>query len=94
MAQFLPLLHLHHSYHLTDDNRGVDPKPLGLGSIPKGAEIKIPEKFANVPYVEDFAGEIKLTPIQSGTTRSMFSKDNRREIPENEWIKHASNVVK
>ena len=80
--------------HLTDDNRGVDPKPPSLKSIPKEAEIKIPEKFANVPYVEDFAGEIKLTPIQSGTTRSKFSKDNRREIPENEWIKHASNVVK
>ena len=34
----------------------VDPTPLSLTSIPEGTEIKIPEEFSNVPYVDDYAG--------------------------------------
>ena len=57
--------------------RGVDPPVLSLIDVPKDAEIKIPVDYANVPYVEDFAEEIKLTPIQEGKTRANLDKDSR-----------------
>ena len=79
--------------HLLHDMRGVDPPVLSLIDVPKDAEIKIPVDYANVPYVEDFAEEIKLTPIQGGKTRANLDKDSRREIPEKEWIRHAKQVI-
>jgi hypothetical protein len=38
---------------------GVDPPPLTLEGS-EGTSIKLPDDFASVPYIAEYAGEIKL----------------------------------
>ena len=78
--------------HVTQNKPGVDPKPLSLSDVPADAEIKIPKRFSTVPLVDESPGDIKLTPIPTGTVKAKLNFDARREIPENEWINHAKNV--
>ena len=77
---------------MTQKKPGVDPKPLSLSDAPADAEIKIPEKFSTVPFVEESLDEIKLTPIPIGTVKAKLNFDARRQIPETTWISHAKNV--
>ena len=79
--------------HPTVKNPGIKPKPLSLSSVPNDAEIKIPEKFSKVPLLEEgIECNLNLTPIQPGTIR--MELDQCHSIPEQEWIKHATDVIK
>ena len=52
--------------HLTRDNMGVDPPLLSLDA-PEAATVQLPSDFANVPYIDEYAGYITLSSIPNGT---------------------------
>ena len=60
--------------HLTCDNMEVDPPPLTL-DIPEGVTIQLPDDFAIVPYIEDFAEKITRLSIPNETTWSEFAEN-------------------
>ena len=53
--------------HPTNDNPGVDPPLLDLSKLTVNDKVQIPKEYAVVPYAEQWAGDIKLTPIHRGT---------------------------
>ena len=54
--------------HLTRDNMGVNPPPLTLTAA-ETAAIQLPPDFENVPYVDEYAGDVSLSSIPNGTAR-------------------------
>ena len=45
--------------HPTHDNMGEDPPPLSLDPH-EGVPVQLPNDYAIVPYVDEYAGDIKL----------------------------------
>ena len=76
--------------HPTRENMGHDPPPLKL-DIPEGSTIHIPDDFANVPHVDELAGDITLTPIPNGTARP--HQDVHSLFSEESWLSHLYKVV-
>ena len=78
--------------HLTHANIGVDPPPLTLDA-PEGAIIKLPDDFAIVPYIDEYAGEITLSSVPTGTARPSFAENLRAGVPDEAWLNHLHKVV-
>ena len=49
--------------HPTKEEPGVCPSQLDLTTVEKDNPVHIPDDYANVPFEEEWSGEIKLTPI-------------------------------
>ena len=78
--------------HLTHDNMGVDPPPLTLSDT-DDTSIKLPDDFSSAPYVDEYAGEITLTPIPDGAASPVFAENPRAGIPEKGWLNHLNKVL-
>ena len=78
--------------HLTCDNMGDDPPPLNL-DLPDGTSIHLPESYSIVPYVEEYAGDINMSPIPAGSGRPSFGEDLPTEIQEDAWLDHVYAVA-
>lgn len=79
--------------HVTHDNMGIDPPPLTLEGS-EGTSIKLPDDFALVPYIAEYAGEINLSSIAAGTGRPTFSENPRAGVPEEAWLNHDQMVLR
>ena len=79
--------------HLTRDNMGVATTPLTM-DVPKGSTvIKLPDDFAIVPYIDEYAGAITLSSIPNETGMPAFTKNPRTGVAEEAWLKHLHNVI-
>ena len=52
--------------HLTRGNLGEDPPPLDF-NLPEDATIQFPQDYAIVPHVDEFVGDITLSPTTNIT---------------------------
>ncbi|KAJ8385615.1 hypothetical protein AAFF_G00184120 [Aldrovandia affinis] len=66
---------------------GVDPPPLTLDA-PEGATIKLPDDFAIVPDIAEYAGDIILSSIPNGTARPAFAENRQAGVPDEAWLNH------
>ena len=53
----------------------------------------LPDEFANVPFVEDFGGDVKLKAIPEGTGTPVNNKDTNH-YEEDYWLTHQSYVLR
>ncbi|KAJ8378159.1 hypothetical protein AAFF_G00245450 [Aldrovandia affinis] len=74
--------------HLTHENMGVDPPPLTLD-----ATTKLPDDFAIVPYIAEYAGDIILSSIPNGTARPAFAENCLAWVPDEAWLNHLHKVL-
>ena len=79
--------------HVTQDNPGECPPPLNFKDGLEDTEIRIPDEYSNVPYIEDYCENVKLPSITNGITRKNLSKDSQCESPDQQWVKHACDVI-
>ena len=79
--------------HLTHENIGVSPPPLTLDVV-EGTTIKLPDDFAIVPYIDEYAGDITLSSIPDETARPAFAEYLRAGLPEEAWLNHLHKVMK
>lgn len=75
--------------HSTHDNPGVAPPPL-ISDLPEDAPIMLPDDFGNVSYIDELAGDIRLTPVESDSCKPIWEREGVDEAP---WLKHLSAVV-
>ena len=78
--------------HLTHDNMGEDPPPLNL-NLPEDATIQLPDDYAIVPYVDEYAGDIILDPILPGQGRPELGDNQHRGVPEEAWLQHVYHTI-
>ena len=78
--------------HLTHDNMGEDPPPLKL-DLPEGAPIQLPDYYAIVPYIDEYAGDVTLPSIPHGQGRPVFGDSLDTGVPEEAWLQHVCQVV-
>ena len=57
----------------TSDNLGEDPPPLCLDNLGESC-IQLPATFADVPYIDDYAGEITLSSNENQVFRTVINK--------------------
>lgn len=78
--------------HLSHDNMGEDPPPLKL-DLPEDAPIRLPDNYAIVPYIDEYAGDIILQPTPHGQGRPVFGDHLGAGVPEEAWLQHVYQVV-
>ena len=78
--------------HLTHENTGISPPALRLDA-PENATVHIPEDFAIVPYVDEYAGEITLSTMPDGSALPTFTTNPRAGVPDDSWLNHVHNVT-
>ena len=59
----------------TLEEPGVVPSPLNY-EFNENDKIKIPDEFAVVPYVDEYVGDIKLTPLQENLKGKLMKTDD------------------
>ena len=77
--------------HPTTDNMGEDPPPLRLDLLDK-SPVQLPYDYANVPYVDEYAGDIHLSPSEKELPRPTFDENLQRGAPDEAWLKHVYDV--
>ena len=70
--------------HLTHDNKGEDPPSLSL-ELPEGTVIQLPDNYAIVPHIDQYAGDITLSSIGRGAGRPTFTENHQTRVPEEAW---------
>ena len=60
--------------HLTHDNMGEDPPPLCLDLLEE-SPVQLPNDYANVPYVDEYAGDINLSSTEKELARPTFDEN-------------------
>lgn len=78
--------------HLTNDNVGEDPPPLTL-EFPEDILIKLPDYYANVPYIEEYAGDITLPNSGNGGETEDEAENLRSRVPEEALLKHLNKTL-
>ena len=78
--------------HLTNDNVGEDPPPLTL-ELPEDILIKLPDNYANVPYIEEYAGDITLPNSGNGGETEDEAENLRSRVPEEALLKHLNKTL-
>ena len=61
-------------------------RPLLDLNVDDNEPVMLPEDFANVPFVEDFGGDVKLEPIPSGAGTP--ANEAQTLSPEESWLTH------
>ena len=74
--------------HVTKEEPGETPPPLNL-DVPAEQEIKLPEHFANVPYIDEYTGDIVLQPAQVSLKPNVAVDISL----EKSWMQHTYNVM-
>ena len=78
--------------HLTNDNVGEDPPPLTL-EFPEDILIKLPDYYANVPHIEEYAGDITLPNSGNGGETEDEAENLRSRVPEEALLKHLNKTL-
>ena len=78
--------------YLTHGNMGEDPPPLKL-DLPEGAPIQLPDYYAILSFIDEYAGDVTLPSIPHGQGRPVFGDNLDTGIPEEAWPQHVSQVV-
>ena len=78
--------------HVSHDNMREDPTPLSLDVTEKTA-IQLPGDCAVVPYIDEYAGDITLSPMGVRSVRSIFAQNPRSGTLEKAWFKYVYTVV-
>ena len=71
---------------------GVNPPPLTLTAA-ETAAIKLPPDFENVPYVDEYAGDVSLSAIPNGTARPTLAANIRAGVTDEAWLNHIQKVL-
>ena len=74
----------------TNEEPGDEPPPLEYVFSDED-KVKIPESFSVVPFVDEFAGDFQLTPVEKGSLRPTL--DSRRHIPEQSYLDHVKSIM-
>lgn len=79
--------------HPTKDNKGQDPPPLSLNDL-DGVAVKLPEDYVTIPHVDEFAGDVKLSPttLGQGMSPNVHSPEEKTSVEE--WLSHVQTVIK
>ena len=72
--------------HVTHDNMGEDPPPLSL-DVPEETTVQLPDDYAVVPYIDEYAGDITLSSLDVRSVRPTFAENPRGGTPEEAWLK-------
>ena len=78
--------------HISKEEPGLDPIPLTLshGDFPKGP----PEEYTNVPYCDEFHGDVLLTTNDSDYLKRTEQNDCATDCSQEEqWINHVSSSL-
>ena len=78
--------------HPTQDNMGEDPPPLDY-NVPEGTSVELPADFEFVPYLDECAGDITLSPSGIGTIQPSFPDDYINGVNDEAWLKHVHKVL-
>ena len=78
--------------HPTQDNMGEDPPTLDY-NVPEGTSVQVPADFEFVPYLNECAGDITLSPSGIGTTQPSFPDDYINGVNDAAWLKHVHKVL-
>ena len=73
--------------HSTHDNMGEDPPPLSLDPH-EGTPVQLPNDYGIVPYVDEYAGYIKLPQMDKELARPTFDESLQTGTPEKAWLEH------
>jgi len=76
--------------HATEQNPGHDPPPLTY-QLPEDSGIHLPESFANVPYIDEYAGDIRLQRTPAGRPNIFVDVEVCNQ--ENEWLEHIHGII-
>ena len=80
---------------VSHDNVREDPTPLSLDVTKKKKKnaVQLPGNCAVVPYIDEYAGDITLSPVDVRSVRSIFAQNPLLGTPEQASFKHLYTVV-
>ena len=78
--------------HPTQDNMGEDQPPLDY-NVPEGTSGELPVDFEFVPYLNECARDITLSPSGIGTIQPSFPDDYINGVNDDAWLKHVHKVL-
>ena len=78
--------------HPTQDNMGEDQPPLDY-NVPEGTSGELPVDFEFVPYLNECARDITLSPSGIGTIQPSFPDDYINRVNDDAWLKHVYKVL-
>ncbi|KAL8588046.1 hypothetical protein ACOMHN_061212 [Nucella lapillus] len=79
--------------HPTHSNMGQDPPPLNMHDLEE-TTVQLPEQFVNVPFVDEYAGEVRLSPTALEEGMSSLAQNSEEQSSVQAWLSHVQRVIK